>query len=275
MSNIAAFVLQVNAAANSAIGFWDVVDFLVAAYLIFLVYRLLKGTLAFNIFIGVLLLYLLWWTVRAMDMFILSTILDQFVSVGVIVLVIIFQPEIRRFLLLVGSTTLKSRFSQVENFIKRGFKFESRELPWLMDLQGAIESLLDDGKNALMVVTSNLNHESFLNSGVRLNATLSKELIESLSGSDSPMKDGAIILQNGLVISAGCVLPSRPKGKGKQTVQERSALGISEQSNSFAIVINGAKGELRSAVAGELSKAGGVDQVLEDLKAHLTSTFDA
>jgi DNA integrity scanning protein DisA with diadenylate cyclase activity len=272
--NLFAFALQIGA-ANSSIGFWDIVDFLVAAYLLFLIYRLLKGTLAFNIFIGVLLLYLLWWTVGAMDMFILSTILDQFVSVGVIVLVIIFQPEIRRFLLLVGSTTLKSRFSNIENFIKRGFKFETREQPWLSDLEASLNSLLEEKKNALIVITSNLNHESFLNSGVRLNAILSKELLESVAAKDSPMSSGAIIIQNGTVISAGCILPSRPKGKDKNTVQERSALGISEQSNSFAIVVNATKGEFKSAVAGELTKPVEIGQLMTNLKAHLTSTFDA
>ena len=199
--------------ANPNIGFWDVVDFAIAAYLIYLLYKLLKGTVAFNIFIGVMLLYLLWWTVRAMQMNILSTILDQFVSVGVIVLVIIFQPEIRRFLIMVGSTTLKSRLDQIENFFKRGLKFEAEVPEWLNILKDAIESIRKRQLSAVFVVTDNLNHESFVSSGIRLNAPLSKELCVSLALDNSPVSDGAMIVHDGRLISAGCSLPVAGKQK--------------------------------------------------------------
>jgi len=88
---------------------WDILDILIVSYLIYRIYLLLKGSVAFNIFIGLMLLYIVWWLVSALEMQLLSTFLSQFVSVGVILLIIIFQPEIRKFLLDLGNTTLKQR----------------------------------------------------------------------------------------------------------------------------------------------------------------------
>ena len=96
------------------IRFLDIIDILVVGYLMYQVYRLLRGSVAFNIFVGVMTLYMSWWLVKALKMDLLTLILEQFVSVGVIVIAIIFQPELRRFLLLVGNQTLRGRF----NFLK-------------------------------------------------------------------------------------------------------------------------------------------------------------
>ena len=86
---------------------WDILDILIVGYLIYQIYKLLRGSIAFNIFIGVVTLYLIWWLVGMLKMDLLSLLLNQFVSVGVIILIIIFQPEVRRFLLLLGNTTLR------------------------------------------------------------------------------------------------------------------------------------------------------------------------
>ncbi|MDX1685881.1 MAG: diadenylate cyclase [Saprospiraceae bacterium] len=265
------FILQVTG-ANPEIGFWDVIDFAIAAYLVYLLYRLLKGTAAFNIFIGVLLLYILWWTVGAMDMHILSTILDQFVSVGVIVLVIIFQPEIRRFLLMVGSSTLKNRLEQIQGFFKHGFKYEPKTPDWFVKLRTSIIALQENNLSALLVITDNLNHESFVSSGVRLNADLNKEICTSIALPDSPLNDGAMIVQNGKLITAGCSLPVAPKEKTRRSLAERSALGISQQSNAMAILVGPKKG-LRFAISGEIRSADDTEDLMNNVESHLTTTF--
>lgn len=269
--NLSFHILQMTG-ANPNIGFWDIIDFAVAAYLIYLLYKLLKGTVAFNIFIGVMLLYVLWWTVRAMNMNILSTILDQFVSVGVIVLVIIFQPEIRRFLLMVGSTTFKSRLEQIEKFFKRGLKFEEEAPEWLNTLRSCIENIRERGLSAVLVVTDNLNHESFISSGIRLNAPLSKELCVSLALNNSPVHEGAMIIHDGRLISAGCSLPVASKQKTRYSLRERSAVGISEQSNALVILLYGGE-KIHYAAHGELHESKSVEDLMSVVERHLTSTF--
>ena len=94
-----------------AFRFTDAVDIIVVGYLMYQMYRLLRGSVAFNIFVGVLLLYVVWWLVGTLKMDLLSMILGQFVSVGVIIVAIVFQPELRRFLLLLGNQTLKGRLN--------------------------------------------------------------------------------------------------------------------------------------------------------------------
>ena len=88
---------------------WDILDILIVGFLIYQIYKLLRGSIAFNIFIGVILIYVVSWLVKALQMDLLSLILGQFVSVGVLILLIVFQPEVRRFLLLLGNTTLRHR----------------------------------------------------------------------------------------------------------------------------------------------------------------------
>ena len=206
-------------------------------------------------------------------MFILSTILDQFVSVGVIVLVIIFQPEIRRFLLMVGSTTLKDRLDKIEAFVRKQIKGADALPAWVGQLENAVKSLSASKKEAVLVIASNLNHESFLNSGVKLNANLSPELIESILDEDAPLSDGAVIIQNGTVVSAGCVLPRIFSDSDQLTTSERAALGISEQTSAFAIVISKIDGHIKYALSGELSETVTNERLLNALKEHLTTPF--
>ena len=102
----------------------DLLDIVIVGYLMFLVYKLLRGSVAFNIFIGVLLLYLIYWLVGISDMNLLHQVLGQFVSVGFIILIIIFQPEIRRFLLLLGDTTIKQRSNFFSKLLQRNVEGE-------------------------------------------------------------------------------------------------------------------------------------------------------
>lgn len=266
------WVLQADVRSN--LGFWDVVDVAIAGYLVYLLYKLLKDSAAFNIFIGVLLVYVLSWTVRAMNMSILTTILDQFVNVGVIILVIIFQPEIRRFLLVVGSTRLKSRLSEIERYVRSGFKIQDHTPAWIDPLMQSIGFLKDIPVDAVVVIADNINHDSYANSGVTLRADISKEALEAICIEASPLSDGAVIIQNGKIVSAGCSLPTKSiKSHPDHSIKERSAMGISEQTNDFSIVIDAHHGELSYSIAGELYKISDVDDLKSRLVEHLNATF--
>ena len=262
------------AAPSANIGFWDIIDVAIAGYLVYLLYKLLKDSAAFNIFIGVLLVYVLWWTVRAMNMSILSTILDQFVSVGVIVLVIIFQPEIRRFLLVVGSTRLRTRLEEIERFVKSGFKITDVEPDWIEPLMQAVDRLSEKKMEAVLVIADRISHDSYTQSGVPIRGDISKELLESIHSKSSPLHDGAVIIQNGKVVSASCALPTKSiKTHSDMSIRERAAMGISEQTNDFCIIVDDARGEVKFSVAGELSDEVDLDKLRESLIDHLNTTF--
>lgn len=270
--NLSTFILQVNP-ANAHIGFWDILDFAIVAYLIYTLYKLLRGTVAFNIFIGVMLLYVLWWTVSAMNMHILSSILDQFVSVGVIVIVIIFQPEIRRFLVMVGSTTFKSKLEEFEAFFRKGMKGQEETTPkWMNHLEEGLRSLKDKSMSALIVISKNLSHESLINSGVKLNALVSKELLESLASSTSPLHDGALVIHNGKLVSAGCTLPVVSRQKVQLSIKERSALGLSEQSQSLVLIIEPGS-DYKYALGSEINHVDHAKDLIAIVKKHAETTF--
>ncbi len=188
-------------------------------------------------------------------------------------LVIIFQPEIRRFLLLVGSTTLKSRLDQIEGFIRKQIKGTGEDPAWFERLSHSITNLSRDKKEAVIVVASNLNHESFINSGVKINADLSPELLDCLLDPMSTLSEGAVILNNGTVVTASCVLPAKSAENNHLTSSERSALGISEQTSAFAVVISHLDGSIKYALSGELFSVADTESLMTALKEHLTSTF--
>ena len=159
---------------------WDILDVLIVGYLIFRIYNLLKGSIAFNIFIGVVTLYLLWALVGQLEMELLSVLLDQLVSVGVIVLIIIFQPEVRRFLLLVGRSTLNQRPNFLQRILDRNFQpVESKE----ETLEIIKKSLLNFQKTktgALIVLSGGMDTDTIIPTGVQVNAILSQALLESI-----------------------------------------------------------------------------------------------
>ncbi len=110
------------------ISFWDLLDIIIVGVLLYYVYKLLKGSLGFNIFVGLVLVYISWRVVSVLEMPLLSSILGQFVSIGMIALLILFQPEVRRFLVFVGQGSLKTRFKFLDRFFKQDQAAEIRSI---------------------------------------------------------------------------------------------------------------------------------------------------
>ena len=179
---------------------WDLFDVLIVGWLFYQIYKLLRGSIAFNIFIGMAMLYAAWWLVQTLQMNLLSMLLGQFVSVGVIVVAIIFQPEIRRFLLYLGNTTLKSRFDFWRNWLGSWFKKSGEVAPPSISTLGTEvkQTLLELGEKnigAIIVLTKNLTLLSdFTRKGTLLNADISRLLLLSIFTKDTPLHDGAVII---------------------------------------------------------------------------------
>ncbi|MBL7814726.1 MAG: TIGR00159 family protein [Saprospiraceae bacterium] len=231
------------------ISLFDVIDILVVGYLIYQVYRILRGSIAFNIFVGVMMLYMSWWLVRALKMDLLTLILEQFVNVGFIVIAIIFQPELRRFLLLIGNQTLRRRF----NFLKpENNNTDNQKV--VKELATTIKELAESQTGAIIVLANNSTMAQYSESGVVLEAQISKPLIISIFNKESPMHDGAVIISDNRIHAASCVLPlsESPSLPPEAGLRHRAAVGITESANVTAFIVSEESGQIAMAHQGEL-----------------------
>lgn len=236
------------------IGFWDIVDILIVGFLIYQLYRLLRGSIAFNIFIGVVTLYVVWLIVDALGMDLLKAFLGQFVSVGVLILIIIFQPEVRRFLLYLGNTTLRQRSNFFDKFIFKNLKKRDDEKTKLMvhQLVSAAMKLASQKIGALVVFADNANLDGIISGGIELDAQVSQALIESIFNKESPLHDGAAIFSHGKIKAASCVLPVTDKTDLPEYLglRHRAAVGITEKTNVAVLVVSEENGEISFAEEG-------------------------
>jgi diadenylate cyclase len=231
----------------------DVLDIVLVAWLIFLFYKLIKGTVAVNIFIGILSFYVLWKLVEAVQMKMLSEILGQFIGVGVIALLIVFQQEIRRFLLILGNTAFLSN-----NRIIRFFaKLSPGNRPQLdIDLLlRSVSSMSTSKCGALIVIARQGELEEVQRSGELLEARISQTLIESIFFKNSPLHDGAILIIDNRIRAARCVLPltRNPEFPADYGLRHRAAAGITESSDAIAIVVSEQDGAIAFCSEGKLT----------------------
>jgi len=236
------------------ISLWDVLDVAIVGYLVYRVYLLLRGSIAFNIFVGIVIIYLLWWVVGMLNMDMLSMILSQFVNVGFIIIIIIFQPEVRRFLLLLGNTTLGRRTDVMLRWFTRNLEKKSVNEAAVQELKLAILRMSKDKTGALIVFSDITDLDAIGQAGVSLDAKISQSLLLSIFQKESPLHDGAVVISKGKILSASCILPishsaELPPHTG---LRHRAALGISERSSSKAFVVSEETGKISFAVNGYL-----------------------
>lgn len=233
---------------------WDVLDILITGYVIYSIYQLLRGSIAMNIFIGVILLYALYWLVKTLEMDLLGMLLGQFVSIGVIVLIIIFQPEVRRFLLLLGNTTLKRRTRFLKSIFQDSVDSDEVKQDNVQNLKAALVSMAKKKTGALIVITGQLTPLIYSKIGVQLDAKISKPLLESVFQKESPLHDGAVIIANGRMKSASSILPvsenpNLPKSVG---LRHRAGVGATEGTNALALIVSEENGTISYAKEGRL-----------------------
>lgn len=241
----------------------DIIDIFLVAFILFQLYRLVRGSLAYNIFIGLLIIYLLSLTAKALDMKLMGEILGAFIGIGVLALLIVFQPEVRRFLLYVGRS---SDFYKVDFWRRMSFtklKHGDLQLKEVQEISSAIQNLAQSKTGALIVIPETSKLQFYQNTGVLLNASVSKELIESVFNKNSPLHDGAIIITEHKIAAAKCVLnvsenPNLPTYLG---LRHRSAIGITEVSDAIALIISEENGEVSCAKGGRLKQNISPDEV--------------
>ena len=220
----------------------DIIDIFLVSILLFKLYKLVRGTVAINIFIGIVLIYIMWKIFSAFGMELVSEIFNQFMSVGVLALIILFQKEIRKFLVVVGKTSFKNQkiFLKSKNTIK--ILSEKK----IEEIIHACKNMSKSKTGAIIVIEKNSTLESTINTGRTLNSELSNIMLESIFFKNSPLHDGAVIIQNEKISAARCVLPisestSLPVTMG---MRHKSALGITEQTDCICITVSEQNGSI-------------------------------
>lgn len=218
--------------------------------------------------VGIILLYVVWGVIGILEMPLLSEILGQFVSVGFIALIIIFQPEIRRFLLYIGNTTLKGRSGILGKYLKTNIR-EGRT-KHIRQIGDAIWNMASEKVGALIVFPKHLNIEGYTDSGQIINAEITEELIRSIFNKHSPLHDGAMVIYGGKIHAVSCVLPissnpDLPPGIG---LRHRAGLGSSENSDTVAFIVSEETGDISIARKGKLEKGLSKKMLLATLDEH-------
>lgn len=231
----------------------DIVDILLVSLLLFQVYKLMKGSVAVRIFLGVLSLYLIFLIVRAAQMELLGLILGQFMGVGVLAAIILFQPEIRKFLLMIGKTTdfhKDSFFSNIFNWKKREHKNAFNVTPVIE----ACKLLGGSNTGALIVFSKDSGLKFYAESGDLIDAVLSKRLLLSIFNKYSPLHDGAVIIFAGRIKAARCILPVTENDNlpAQFGLRHRAAIGMSETTDSLVLVVSEETGQLSIAWGGRM-----------------------
>ena len=244
----------------------DILDLILVAALLYYAYKLLKGTVAINIFIGIILIYILWRGTLLLDMEFLSSIIGGFMSVGIIALIVVFQPEIRKFLLMVGSANISKKGSV---FDKINF-FKNEKIKNFTDVNSIVNACFNMSKSktgALIIIEINNNLNFLKDSGDEMSIRVAQPILESIFFKNSPLHDGAILIENNQIIATRVILPvsDSPNVPSRYGLRHRAALGISEKTDSLVIVISEQTGKLVYVKNGEFIKIKSPEELKEKL----------
>ncbi len=245
----------------------DAIDIIIVAFLLFYLYKWVKGTAAVRIFFGILLLLLLWQLVTLMQLEMLSAVIGEFISLGFLSLIIIFQPEIRKFLFYIGENKLIKWFQGI--LIKKDDPSDHRQ-----SVEAVVNACLHMSKTltgALIVFAKKEPLEEIRATGEAIGAHISQDLIENIFYKNSPLHDGAMIIKDEKIAAARCILPvSRDKSIPTHFgLRHRSAIGVTTQSDAIAVLVSEQTGCISFCKEGAIK----YDITASELKAILYEEF--
>ena len=228
----------------------DLIDILLVAYMLYQTYRLMKDSGSITIFTGILIFIGCWLIVsQVLEMRLLGSIFDKLVSVGVLALIVLFQDEIRKFLVTLGS---HKRMGSFFRFLIKN-KQEKTEQSDIMPIVMACMSMSKAKTGALIVIEKNLPLNEIIRTGETINADVNQRLIENIFFKNSPLHDGAMIIRHKHIVAAGCILPvshdlNIPKELG---LRHRAAMGVSQETDALAIIVSEETGGISAAYKGQ------------------------
>jgi uncharacterized protein (TIGR00159 family) len=234
-------------------GILDAVDILLVAVLLYEIYSLVKGTSAINILFGMIILYVVWLIVKALNMQLLGSILSRFIDVGVIAIIIVFQQELRRFLLIIGKTEFFNRRNFTKNFLM--LQMSEHKTTDLHPILKACRNMSESKTGALIILAQDTDLTFYAQTGDIIDSNITEALIETIFFKNNPLHDGAMIIKDNLIHAARCVLPSTDKTDFPTNLgmRHRAAVGITEKSDAIAIVVSEQTGAISLAHGGNIN----------------------
>lgn len=237
-------------------GITDAIDILLVAIMLYQLYKMVKGTAAVNVFIGLALIYIVWIVVRAFELKLLGSILGKFINVGVIAVMVVFQQEIRKFLLYIGS----NEFLKNKNW-KTIFSFTNQSAAssrFALDADAVINACFNMSETktgALIIISRKSDLKFYVNTGEIVDSALTDKMLENIFYKNSPMHDGAVIIKENRIVAARCVLPVTEKENFPSHfgMRHRAAVGLTETTDALAITVSEQTGNVSITIAGEIN----------------------
>jgi diadenylate cyclase len=237
----------------------DAIDILIVSFLLYKLFTLMRGTRAVQMFFGLIVLFVLSVVARWANLMALNWIISSLKTVWVIAFVIIFQPELRRALASLGQHRFLSRLFTVE------------ETGFLPEIIRSTSRLAEKGIGALIVLEKDMGLKNYIETGTKIDARLTSELLETIFSPTSPLHDGAVIIQNDRVAAAGCILPLTQDQRLSASLgtRHRAAIGLTEETDAIVIVVSEETQTISYAQTGKLNRK--ID--INTLRAELLKNF--
>ncbi|MBP6941234.1 MAG: diadenylate cyclase CdaA [Syntrophorhabdaceae bacterium] len=234
----------------------DILDILVVAFIVYKTFLLIKGTRAIQLIVGFIIVLFVFYLAKTLELFTLSWIFNSFVGSIILVIVVIFQSDIRRVLVALGRSPFFKKITYVQ------------ETLFYDELTNACTVMGKRKNGALIVIEREVGLEEFMEIGIRLDAEVNTELIVSIFQGASPLHDGAMIIREGRIRAAGCVLPLTTDEDLDKSLgtRHRAAIGITEVTDAFAVVVSEEHGTISHAYKGEFFTKVNADALKKALK---------
>ncbi len=250
-------------------GFFDLLDILFVAFLFYQLYKLVKGTVAINIFGGILVILFIWWLVKLLNMNLLSAILGSVIGVGAIAVIIVFQQEIRRFLLVLGTQHIFNRSFLFQSFLNKNYSNITNKS--LKEIVRGCRHMAKTKTGALIVISVRSELVTYIQSGDFFNAEVKHRLLESIFFKNSPMHDGAVIIVGDKIKAARCILPvddnlNLPANLG---LRHRAAVSMAMETDTVVVTVSEETGNIGYAKGNDIK----TDVSPETLFAFLIKEF--
>jgi uncharacterized protein (TIGR00159 family) len=240
------------------------------AILLYYLYKLVKGTVAVNIFVGIVIVYLIGKLTQLLEMELLSSVLGEFIGVGMFALIVVFQQEIRKFLLMIGSTN----FTQRRKFLRQ-LKFVKDDTQISTNLSAIVKACEAMGRTftgALIIIQKSTNLEFVKTSGDEMNIEINQPIIESIFHKNGPLHDGAMVVEDNKITATRVILPvsndrTIPLRFG---LRHRAAVGITEKTDALALVVSEETGQISYIKDGEFIIFEDPEELATKLREDLT-----
>jgi len=248
----------------------DLLEVIIVAYVLYKLYLWMRGTIAVQIFVGIMALYVIQILVTAADMTIFRALFGSISEVFVLAVIILFQPEIRRLLLLLGQNPLIRRYMRSPAQGER-----------IAEILTAVQTMSDKKIGSLIVFERSTGLRNYIETGALLQAQVSSDLLVTIFHGQNPLHDGAVIIRNARIEAARCILPvsSNMRLGAHLGLRHRAAVGLTELSDAFVIVVSEETGLISIALEGELLSGVSLEKlrehIVEALAPRLTSDEDS